>query len=147
MIISKNKQAYFNYNITETFQAGIILEGWEVKSIRAGMANIADAFVRVGPKGAVIMNMHIPRWKTQPAGVVVNETRERAILLGKKELKELDVARKGQGINIILLNLHSKGNLIKAGIGIGRGKKKYDKREAIKIKDVKRDLQRQGERW
>jgi len=147
MIFSKNKQAYFNYSISETIEAGLVLEGWEVKSIRAGMANIADAFIRIGPKGAVIMNMHIPRWKTQSTTVAVDETREKAILLSKKELKELDTARRGQGVNIILLNLHSKGNLIKANIGIGRGKKKYDKREAIKVKDVKRDLQRQGERW
>ena len=94
MIIAKNKKAYFDYAIIEKFEAGIILEGWEVKSIRAGMASLKDCFVKISDNAASLVNMHVPRWKTQSQSIQIDEKRERKLLLNKRELEKLGQVRK-----------------------------------------------------
>ncbi|MBD3280551.1 SsrA-binding protein SmpB [Candidatus Dojkabacteria bacterium] len=147
MTFVKNKKAYFDYSIEDTFEAGIILEGWEVKSIRYGMADIKQAFVKIVENGAYISGMHVSRWKTQSASIPINENRERKLLLNSKEIDELAGLRKSSGVSIIVLELFEKNNKIKVKIGVGRGRKKYDKRQKIKEREMKKEIFAKGKRW
>lgn len=148
MILAKNKKAYFDYEIKETFEAGIILEGWEVKSIKNNMFSIKESFVKVSPEGKVYLEgMHVSRWKTQSRTIEIKETRTRELLLKKKEIETLVNYRRESGISILVLTVFLQNNKIKLKIGIGRGRKKYDKREVKKKRDFKRELKSQGNVW
>jgi len=147
MILGKNKKAYFDYSIVEEFEAGIVLEGWEVKSIKNSMFNLKDSHVKVSEKGASLVDMHVSRWKTQSRTIPIDEKRERKILLKKNEIKKLQEYRRNSGVSILPLKVFTLRNKVKVGIGVGKGKKKYDKREAIKTREFKRDLQRSGKKW
>lgn len=147
MIILKNKKAYFDYEILEEFEAGIILEGWEVKSIREGMANLKDSFIKIFNGRASLVDMHVARWKTMSTAIPIDHTRERILLLKKNELEKLEQIRKNAGMTIIPLNIHLKNGKIKLKIGAARGKRKYDKREVVKKREFERDIRRKGERW
>lgn len=147
MAFIKNKKAYFDYSIEDTFEAGVILEGWEVKSIRNSMADIKQAFVAVRGSDAFLTGMNVSRWKTQSASIPIDETRERKLLLNSKEIEELARLRKMPGISIIVLELFGKNNKIKVKIGVGKGRKKYDKREKIKERETKKEISSKGDRW
>lgn len=143
----KNKKAFFDYNIIDTFEAGIQLQGWEVKSIRHSMANLKDSYIKITPQGAYITGMHISRWKTQAKSEEINKIRDRKLLLKKSELQKLDSYRKNPGYTIVPLKLYPKHNVVKIEIGVGKGKKQYDKREAVKKKEIKKDINRRGNIW
>ena len=140
MTFVKNKKAYFDYAIEDTFEAGIILEGWEVKSIKNGMADIKQAFVRLAASGAYISGMNVSRWKTQSVSIPINESRERKLLLNAKEIEKLTGLRKMPGISIMVLELFEKNGKIKVKIGVGKGRKKYDKRQKIKEREMQNEI-------
>ena len=134
-VISKNKDAFFSYEILDTFEAGIQLKSWEVKSIRAGKVNLKGAFCSFKGNELFISNMHINTYMNIPG----DETSPRKLLLHKPQLNKLKNSIKIKGYSIVATTLKwsSKG-LVKVDIGIGKGKSKVDKRETIKKRDAER---------
>lgn len=138
----KNRRATFDYAITETFTAGIVLTGTEIKSIRLGKASLADTYCYVHNGEVWVKNMYIAQYFY---GTYNNhlERRERKLLLTRKEIRALEKASQSPGFTIIPLRLFiSSRGLAKLVIGVGRGKKQYDKRQSIKERDDKRDMAR-----
>lgn len=142
--ITKNKDGLFNYEVMETYQAGIVLSGPEVKSVKNGRINLKGSYVSVDPKGEVwLANCHISPYK--PAhGVQINydPTQKRKLLLHKKEIDSLIGKTKQKGLTIIPTCVYTNKGLIKIDIALARGKTKIDKRESIKKREVKRQIQR-----
>lgn len=136
-----NKKAYFDYEVLHEFEAGIILEGSEVKSIRIGNVNLKGNFVHLWKNSLYIENMHISPYKyaTQE---VVNPLRQRRLLLNKKEIDKILGELKQKGISAVVLELYFKKRLVKAKIGVVRGKKLFDKRETLKKKEEQRSTER-----
>lgn len=141
----KNRRATFDYAITETFTAGIVLTGTEIKSLRLGKASLVDTFCYVAPDGVWVKNMYVAEYFY---GTYNNhqERRDRKLLLNKKEIQRLSKSSKEAGMSIIPLRLfiNDKG-YAKLVIGLGRGKKEYDKRQAIKEREDKRSIARMFE--
>ncbi len=140
----KNKKASFEYFLVEEYTAGIALTGTEIKSIRAGKANLSDAYCAFDGHELYVRNMHISPYSH--ASFSNHEPkRERKLLLTARELKKLKTRVDERGFTLVpvMLYINEKG-LAKLDIALARGKKKYDKRESIKQKDVQRDLERSG---
>ncbi|SDJ61922.1 SsrA-binding protein SmpB [Salimicrobium halophilum] len=140
--IAQNKKARYDYFIEETFEAGIVLQGTEIKSIRNGRINLKDSFARVNKNGEMyIHNMHISPYEQ---GNIYNHdpTRARKLLLHRKEIDKLVGQIQQKGYSIVPLKVYIKNGVAKVLIGLARGKKKYDKREALKQKQVKREMDR-----
>lgn len=137
-----NKRAYYDYEIGDTYEAGIVLKGTEVKSIREGRANLKDSYAIYKNGEVFLLNMHISEYDK---GNIFNheETRTRKLLLNKKEIYRLRDAIEREGYTLIPIKCYFKGNKVKILIGIARGKKNYDKREAIKKKDMEREIKKQ----
>lgn len=138
MIEVKNKKAYFDYSILEELEAGIVLRGTEIKSIRKGSIDLKDTYVNIKNNEAYILNMYIAKYEE---GNIFNheERRTRKLLLHKKEIKKLKEQIKIEGLTIIPLKLYFKKNKVKILIGVCKGKKLYDKRASLKEKDLKRE--------
>jgi SsrA-binding protein len=134
-----NRKANYDYEIVETIETGIVLKGTEIKSIRDGKANLKDSYAIVKNNECFLLNMHISHYKE---GNIFNheETRTRKLLLHKKEILKLNNKITLDGFTLIPLKLYFKGNKAKILLGIAKGKKNYDKREAIKKRDIERDL-------
>ncbi len=132
-----NRKARFDYFIEDEIEAGIVLKGTEIKSLRKGSADLKDTYVRIKNNEAFIINMYIAKYEE---GNIFNhdERRERKLLLHKKEIKKLEERVKKEGYTLIPIRAYLKKNLIKISIGICRGKKNYDKRNSIKERDLKR---------
>ena len=139
MIEIKNKKATYDYFIEEEIEAGIVLKGTEIKSIRNGLANIKDCYAIIRNNEVFLLNMYVGQYKE---GNIFNhnETRSRKLLLHKKEIKKLDDAIQLKGLTLVPLKLYFKNNRLKVELGVCRGKKNYDKRESIKERDIKRDV-------
>ena len=138
----KNKRATFDYHIVETFTAGIVLTGTEIKSIRLGKASLVDTYCYVTNSEVWVKNMNITEYFY---GSYNNHEsrRERKLLLTRREIRRLDAASKDAGTTIIPIRLFiNDRGLAKLVIGIARGKKEYDKRESIKDREAKRQLSR-----
>jgi len=137
-----NKKAGFQFHVEEKYQAGMALTGSEVKSVRASHVNMGDAYCYFSSGELWIKNLHISEFKN--AGFVQHEPlRERKLLLTSKELKKLSQKAKTKGYTIFPIRLfENERGFFKLEIGIGQGKKQFDKREDIKERDVKRDLER-----
>ena len=134
----KNKKAYFNYFIKREIEAGIVLVGTEIKSVKKGSINITDSYIRIKNGEAYIINMFIEKYET--ASIFSHEeTRERKLLLHKKEIKKLLEEVKQEGYTLVPLKVYLKNGKAKILIGVARGKKLYDKREAIKKRDELRE--------
>lgn len=140
-IIAQNKKASFDYFILEKYECGIILKGTEIKSIRATKVSINDSYVRIKNNEAFIINMNIKKYDM---GNIFNhdETRERKLLLHKNEIIKLYNKTILDGLTIIPLKVYLKDGLCKVEIGLCKGKKNYDKREALKEKDQKLHIQK-----
>jgi SsrA-binding protein len=141
MVIS-NKQAYHEYYIDQTFTAGMVLSGTEVKSLRAGKASFNDAYCFFHKGELYIKSLHISEYKL---GTIYNHvpTQERKLLLTKKELKKLESKIKEKGFTIVPLKIFFNENgWAKIDIGLGRGKKLHDKRDTLKQRDTDRELRR-----
>lgn len=135
----ENRKAYFEYNILEKYTAGIVLVGSEIKSIRENNTNISDAYCILIDGEMFVRNMYVAPY--EKANVPHEVRRDRKLLLTKQELKRIGNKMIDKGLTIVPLKLDIN-QLIKIEIGIGKGKKLYDKRESLKNKDIKRELDR-----
>ncbi len=146
-VITKNKRATFDYFIEETIEAGIVLQGTEIKSIRAGRINIRDAFARVSNGEVFLHNAHISEYE-QGNRYNHDPTRVRKLLLHKKEINELIGKTQQKGYSLIPLKVYIKNGFAKVELGLAKGKKLYDKRESLKRKEEKREIERAlKEQW
>ncbi len=136
-----NRRAKFDYFIDEAIEAGIVLTGTEIKSIRNGSANIKDSYAIIKNNEVFLLNMFVGEYKE---GNIFNhnETRSRKLLLHKKEIKKIKQYIEVDGMTLIPLKLYFKENRLKVLLGICRGKKNYDKRETIKERDINREVQK-----
>ena len=134
-----NRKAKFDYFIEDEYEAGIVLTGTEIKSIRAGHCNLKDCYGVVKNGEFFLLNMFIGQYKE---GNIFNhsETRSRKLLLHKKEIKKIEESISLNGLTLVPLKGYFKDNKFKILVGIGRGKKNYDKRESIKERDIKREV-------
>ena len=141
-IISDNRQARFNYHIIETYEAGVALQGTEVKSIREGKVNLRDGYALIRNNEAWLLNVHISPY--QKAGDFFNHEprRSRRLLLHKQEIRKLIGKVEQQGLTLVPLRMYFKRGWVKVDIALAQGKKLYDKRETIKRRDDKRSMQR-----
>ena len=140
-LIANNKKAYHDYFILEKYEAGIVLHGTEVKSLRMGKCSIKESFIRVENAKMYIYSMHISPYEK---GNIFNKDplRVRKLLLHKKEILKIFGKMKEQGITVVPLKVYFSGSLVKVEIGLAKGKKLYDKRADIAKKDQKREAQR-----
>ncbi|HSO58177.1 SsrA-binding protein SmpB [Paenisporosarcina macmurdoensis] len=140
-VVSQNKKANHDYFIEETIEAGIVLLGTEIKSVRKGKVQLKEAFVRIRNNEAWISNMHI---STYEQGNRFNHEplRSRKLLLHKKQINELIGLSKQDGFSIIPIKMYLKDGFAKVLIGLGKGKKNYDKRDDLRKKEAKRDIER-----
>lgn len=140
-LIAQNKKAYHDYTILETLEAGIVLQGTEIKSIRNRKINLKDGYVRVKDGEAFLWNVHISPYEQ---GNIFNHDplRSRKLLLHKKQLNKLTAALKETGTTLVPLKVYFKEGYAKVLIGLAKGKKQYDKREDLKRKDQKREIDR-----
>lgn len=141
MIEIKNKRALYDYTIFDTYEAGIVLTGTEIKSIRAGKATLKDSYAIVKNNEVYILNMHISHYEN---GNIFNhaEKRNRKLLLHKKEILKMRDKIAVKGFTLVPLKIYFSKNKAKVLLGIGKGKKNYDKREALKEKDINKDIKR-----
>ena len=140
-IVAQNKKAYHDYFILDTYEAGIELKGTEIKSVRKGSANLKDSYIRIKNNEAFIENMHIAPYEQ---GNIFNHEplRTRKLLLHKKEIKKLQKEVKENGLTIVPTKLYFNTSKLKVEVALVRGKKLYDKRQDLKAKDAKRDIDR-----
>ena len=141
-IVASNKKAYHDYFIDSTYETGIVLVGSEVKSIRLGGVNLKDSFCIIKNGEIFILNMHVSRYEK---GSYFNEDprRTRKLLMKRAEIDKLLGKVSAKGYTLVPTKIYFKGGLVKVEVGLARGKELHDKRDSIKEKDMKRDLQRQ----
>ncbi|MEK7638459.1 MAG: SsrA-binding protein SmpB [Patescibacteria group bacterium] len=137
-----NPRARFDYEILETLEAGLVLRGYEVKSIKTGRVSIKGAYVRIINGGPWLVGASIASYQPGNVPPDYKEQADRKLLLSKSQVATLVGLAQAHGISLVPLRLYAKKGLIKLEIGIARGKKKYDKRESIKKKDIARSRQR-----
>ena len=139
-LIAKNPTAYHNYFIEDKLEAGIVLSGTEIKSIRAGKVNLKDSYAIIKNGEAYIIGMHISPYEH---GNIFNKDplRNRKLLLNRKEINKLIGLIKQKGFSLIPISLYFKGSFVKLELGIGKGKKLYDKRQDLAKKDANRQIQ------
>ncbi len=139
MLEIKNKKANYDYYIEDEIECGIVLKGTEIKSIRAGLANLKDCYAVIKNNEVWLLNMYIGKYDN--AGIFNHEERRtRKLLLNKKEILKLRDKIEISGYTLVPIKLYFKNNKAKILIGIGKGKKLYDKRQSIKEKDIKRQI-------
>ena len=141
MSIAENKKAFFDYFIEERYEAGLVLEGWEVKAIRANRAQIKEGYVILKQGAFYLIGAHISALPEASTHVNPDPVRTRKLLLREEEIKKLIGRVEQRGYTLVPLNLHYKGGRIKLEIGLAKGKKQHDKRDAEKEKDWKREQQ------
>lgn len=139
--VAQNKKAYHDYAVEETYEAGIVLQGTEIKSIRNGRVNLKDAYARIINNEIFIIGMHVSPYEQ---GNIHNHDplRTRKLLLHRKEINKLIGESKESGYALIPLKLYLKNGFAKVLLGLAKGKKKYDKREDLKRKEAKREVER-----
>lgn len=140
--IAKNKKAYFDFLIEEDYEAGLVLEGWEVKSLREGKIQLTESYVLIKNGEAFLLGAHISPLLSASTHINPDPTRTRKLLLHSQELDKMIGAVERKGYTLVPLNLHWKKGRVKLQVGLGKGKKKHDKRATEK----ERDWQRQKER-
>ena len=138
-LIAKNPTAFHNYNIENKLEAGIVLSGTEIKSIRNGKANLKDSYAIIKNNEVYIVGLHISPYEH---GNIFNKDplRDRKLLLNRREINKLIVMTKQKGYSLVPLNMYFKGSLVIVELGVGKGKKLYDKREDIAKKDAERRM-------
>ncbi len=141
-IVTDNRQARFQYEILETYEAGIELKGTEVKSIRAGKANLGDGFALIRDNQVWLHNVHISPYETASQTFNHEPRRTRRLLLHREEIRKLIGKVEQRGLTLVPLKLYLKRGIVKIAIGLARGKKLHDKREDMKKRQDKRDMER-----
>ena len=141
-IIANNKKAYFDYFIEDTYEAGVVLHGTEVKSLRMGKGSIKESFIRLDGGEAYIYNMHISPYEK---GNIFNKDplRPKKLLLHRSEINKLTGQMAQKGYTLVPLDIYFKGSLVKVSVGLAKGKKLYDKRQDRAKKDQRREAEKQ----
>lgn len=139
---ANNSKALFDYEVVKRFTAGVELLGLEVKSVREGKMNLRGAFIAIRGGEAYLIGSDIPPYQPKNAPLEYDATRARKLLLEKGELEELRDAEGTKGLTIVPISVYNKGRFLKLDLAIAKGKKMYDKRQAIKKRDVERELKR-----
>ena len=144
-VLARNKRAYYDYEISDKYEAGLILYGHEVKSVKTGHISLKGAYVTVKRSAKVLpelylINAHIPKYAKASTIADYDPTRSRKLLLHSREINKLIGKKTEQGLTLVPLKIYTKHSLIKLEFGIGRGKKKIDKREAIKKRELDRQI-------
>jgi len=142
MSIVQNRKAFFDYTVEERFEAGLVLEGWEVKAIRAGQAQLKEAYVIVRGGEIFLLNAHITPLKTASTHIHPEPTRTRKLLLNAAEIRKLIGKVERSGYTLVPLDLHFSKGRIKLNVGLAKGKRQFEKRDATREKDWKREQQR-----
>lgn len=138
----QNKKAYFDYEFLEEYEAGVVLYGYEVKSVRAGKASLSGAYVIIRGGEAFLVNASISPFQVANTPKNYDPERARKLLLSKKQLEILEQGSEKQGLTIVATKWYNNKRKIKLGIALARGKKKADKRETLKARDNKREIDR-----
>ena len=141
-VIAVNRKARHDFHIEDRFEAGLVLEGWEVKALRAGKAQVAEAYVQIHKGEAWLMGAHINPLITASTHVNAKPTRNRKLLLQNRELSRLIGATERQGYTLVPLDMHWTRGRAKLEVGLAKGKKQHDKRADIKQRDWNRDKER-----
>ncbi len=139
--VATNRKAYHNYHIGDSIEAGIVLTGSEIKSIRAGRVSLGDAYVRPERGELWLLNAHIARYEAS-SYLSHEPTRPRKLLLHRKEIKSLTSKVSEKGLTLVPIRLYIKGSIAKVEVALAKGKKLYDKRESIGRREVERELAR-----
>lgn len=139
MSIVQNKKAFHDYFIEERYEAGLMLEGWEVKAIRAGRVNLKESYVTIKEGALYLFGSHISPLLNASSHILPDPTRTRKLLLHQREINKLIGKAQRAGYTIMPLDMHYKGGRIKLDIGLAKGKKEHDKRTAEREKDAKRE--------
>ncbi len=142
MSIVDNKKAFHDYFVEERYEAGLVLEGWEVKAIRAGRANIKEAYVILKGAEPFVIGMHVSPLPTASTHVKPDPTRSRKLLLNAEEIRKLIGKVEQRGYTLVPLDLHYAKGRVKLEVGLAKGKKQYDKRDTEKERDWQREQQR-----
>ncbi len=142
-VVSTNRKARFEFFISDTYEAGLVLRGTEIKSIRQGKMSLQEAYVRTDGEEAWLVGAHIAPYD-QASYAQHDPTRDRKLLLHKKEIRQLWNAIRIKGMTIVPLRVYLKAGRAKLEVGVARGKKQYDKRESIKERDMKREISRRS---
>ncbi len=145
--VATNKKAHRDYHISETFEAGLVLVGTEVKSVRAGKANVGDAFARIERNEAWLYGCDIQPWQTAGEYFQHSAKRPRKLLLHRKEILKIQDATQKSGYTMICLKLYFKGRRVKVQLGLGKGKSHGDQRHDLKKKTEMREAQREVARF
>lgn len=141
-VISNNKKAFYDYFVSDLVEAGIVLEGCEVKSVRAGGASLADSFVVIKNGEMFLKNAYIKPYE-KTTSYKPDERKTRKLLLNKSEIQKFERMTKEKGFTIVATKIYfNKSNKVKVEIGLAKGKKLYDKRQTLKEKSIKRDIER-----
>ncbi len=141
-VLAQNKKASHDYFIEDTYEAGLVLTGTEIKSLRKAKANIGDAFATIRGGEAFVHNMHISPFEQGNRNNPEDPTRTRKLLLHKVQIRKLIGQAKQEGYTIVPLNVYVRNGYAKLLIGLGRGKKQHDKRDTAAKRDAQRDIQR-----
>ena len=141
-IIAENKKAFFNYFYEERYEAGMVLEGWEVKSVREGKVQLTDGYVVIRNGEMFIIGVLINALRTASTHINPETGRTRKLLLNKEEIKRLTGKVEQKGFTLVPINLHWKNGRVKCEIGLGKGKAEHDKRDTIKDREGKREVER-----
>jgi SsrA-binding protein len=142
MSIVENRKAFHDYFVEERFEAGLVLEGWEVKSIRAGRVQLKEAYVTLMGAEPFVIGMHVSPLPTASTHVHPDPTRSRKLLLNAEEIRKLIGKVEQRGYTLVPLDLHYTKGRVKIAIGLAKGKKQHDKRETEKERDWQREQQR-----
>ncbi len=142
MSIAENKKAFHDYFIEERFEAGLVLEGWEVKAIRAGRTQLKEAYVVLKNEEVFVIGMHVSPLLSASTHIHPDATRSRKLLLRAEQISKLIGSVERAGYTLVPLNLHFTRGRIKLEIGLAKGKKQYDKRESEKERDWEREKAR-----
>ncbi len=138
----KNKKAFYNYHILEKMEGGLVLIGQEVKALKEGKGSLFGSFLSIKSGEVYLVNCNITPYQPKNTPKNYNPQRDRKVLLNKNEIKNLIGKTKEKGVTFIPLSIYTKKNYIKLEFAVAKGKKKYDKREAIKKRDIDRNLQK-----
>jgi len=142
-VYAENRKAHYDYEILDKFEAGLVLNGQEVKSIKAGHMNLTASYVIFNLGEPFLIGSKVPPWQPKNAPTDYNSERSRKILLNKKEIDYLFGKSQEKGFSLIPLKVYSKSGKIKLEFGLAKGKKKFDKKEKIKKRDIERDTRRE----
>ena len=141
MSIVQNKKAFHDYFVEDRYEAGIVLQGWEVKAIRAGNVNLKEAYVTIKDSALYLFGSHISPLKTASTHIVPDPVRTRKLLLHGAEINKLITKVQRAGYTLMPLNMHFKGGRVKLEVGLAKGKKLHDKRASEKERDARQEAQ------